>query len=157
MSLAALALLVVLVPGAFAHWTSSSSGREVLPHTSVSGFVVEGGVEPTGLYPGGSVELTVKVTNPARHARLLQTLTAQVKEVGSAATSEVEAERGGKCWADWFEVTEVDGHAGSSYELKETVAAGSTVEHKVTLRMKAGQNDKNGCQRKKVTLEYEIE
>jgi len=64
------------------------------------------------------------------------------------------------CAPDFSQLTMdngVGGHAGSSYEFAETVAANSTAEKKVTVKMKELEKNQNGCQGKKVTLNYKVE
>jgi hypothetical protein len=151
-------LTLALVAGALAYFTSTGEGTgKVEAKASAAAFTLENGVEPTGLYPGGTKEATVKVKNVEPFGEHFKKLTAEVKEVENAASTEAEAEAGAKCWAGWFEITEVGGHAGSSYEFAETVPASSTVEHKVTVKLKEVEKNQNGCQGKKVTLKYKVE
>ena len=154
----ALVAALVLAAGAFAYWTSTGTGEgTVKAQASAATFTLENGTEPTGLYPGGTREATVKIKNTEPFGEHYKKLVAEVKEVENAAASEAEAEAGSKCWAGWFEITEVGGHAGTNYEFNETIAASATVEKKVTLKMKEVEKNQNGCQNKKVTLKYKVE
>jgi hypothetical protein len=151
-------LVLALVAGALAYWTSTGEGTgKVEAKPSAAVFTLENGAEPTGLYPGGTKEATVKIKNVEPFGEHFKKLSTEVKEVENAASTEAEAEAGAKCWAGWFEVTEVGGHAGTSYEFNETVAASSTVEKKVTVKLKEVEKNQNGCQGKKVTLKYKVE
>ena len=157
-ALGALVALLALVGAAIGYWTGTGNGEgTVKAASSAASFTLENGTEPTGLYPGGSKEATVKVKNTEPYGEHYKKLTAEVKEVENAASTEAEAEAGAKCWAGWFEITEVGGHAGTSYEFAETLAGNSSVEHKVTVKMKEVEKNENGCQGKKVTLKYKVE
>jgi predicted ribosomally synthesized peptide with SipW-like signal peptide len=149
---------LLLAGGAIAYWTSTGTGEgKVETKTSASAFTLENGAEPTGLYPGGSAEATVKVKNVESFGEHYKKLKASVKEVENAAATEAEAEAGSKCWAGWYEITAVGGHAGTEYEFNETVSGSSTVEKKVTVALKEVAKNQNGCQGKKVTLKYTVE
>ena len=154
----ATALLLALVAGAIAYFTSTGEGTgKVETKTSAAVFTVEGGTEPTGLYPGGTKEATVKIKNNESFGERYKKLAAEVKEVENPAATEAEAEAGAKCWSGWYEITEVGGHAGTSYEFAETVPGSTSVEKKVTVKMKEVEKNQNGCQGKKVTVKYKVE
>ena len=159
LTLSTLAVTLVLASAAFAYWTSTGEGEgKVRDQTSAGAFTIEAGTEPTGLYPGGSKEATVKIKNNELYGEPYSTISAEVKEVENAASTEAEAEAGSKCWAGWYEITAVAGHAGASYSgFNETVPASSTVEKLVTVKLKEVAKNQNGCQNKKVTLKYKVE
>ena len=150
---------LVLAGAAFAYWTSTGEGEgTVKDQSSAAAFTIEAGTEPTGLYPGGTKEATVKIKNTEAYGEHYTRLTAEVKEVENAASTEAEAEAGSKCWAGWYEITAVGSHTGtSSWEFNETVPASSTVEKLVTVKLKEVAKNQNGCQNKKVTLKYKVE
>ena len=150
--------MLAIAAGAVAYFTSTGEGTgKVETKTSASAFTLENGAEPTGLYPGGTKEATVKIKNVESFGEHYKKLSAEVKEVENPAATEVEAEAGTKCWAGWYEITEVGGHAGTSFEFNETVAGSSSVEMKVTVAMKEVAKNQNGCEGKKVTLKYKVE
>lgn len=159
LALGTLAGFFVLASAAFAYWTSTGEGEgTVRAGASAGALTIEAGAEPTGLYPGGSKEATVKIKNNEPYGEHFNTITAEVKEVENPASTEAEAEAGSKCWVGWYEITFVGGHSGASYSgFNETVAASSTVEKLVTVKLKELAKNENGCLNKKVTLKYKVE
>lgn len=153
-----IALVLALPTGAVAYFTSTeAAARNGESHSTPSAFTLESRAEPTGLYPGGTRQATVKVENIATLDERYKKMSAEVHEVEDAASTETEAEAGTKCWAGWYEITEVGGHAGTSYEFDESVPGGSSVEKEIGVRMKEVDKNEDGCENKKVTLEYKLE